>query len=332
MEENKKKIKIAAIVGPTASGKTALSIALAKKFGGEIVSCDSMQIYRKMDIGTAKPSIKEMDGIPHHMIDICEPNEKFSCSDYAEKATACIYDIVGRGKLPIICGGTGLYLDSLLRGVRDDNATEDKKFRDKMLSYADMHGAAALHAKLAEVDSESAAAIHPNNIRRVIRALEIYHTTRKTKAELDKLSREKETAFDALIIYLDYENRDILYERIEKRVDNMLANGLLEEAKKLYDDGILSPNTTAGQAIGYKELFPFFEGNVTLDDAASQLKLDTKHYAKRQITWFSAKKNITKLPICSEKDGCLTKTFEEIVNNAIILFNNFGFYGIMNKS
>ena len=133
MEENKKKIKIAAIVGPTASGKTALSIALAKKFGGEIVSCDSMQIYRKMDIGTAKPSIKEMDGIPHHMIDICEPNEKFSCSDYAEKATACIYDIVGRGKLPIICGGTGLYLDSLLRGVRDDNATEDKKFRDKKI-------------------------------------------------------------------------------------------------------------------------------------------------------------------------------------------------------
>lgn len=325
------RIKIAAIVGPTASGKTALSIELAERFGGEIISCDSMQIYREMDIGTAKPDMAERRGIPHHMIDICEPTEKFSCSDYAEKATACIYDIVSRGKLPIFCGGTGLYLDSVIRGVRDDGAASDPAFRDAMQRFADENGADALHSRLASVDPEAAETIHPNNTRRVIRALEVYHTTGKTKTQLDKESREKNPLFDALIIGLNYENRDILYSRIDKRVDLMLQNGLLKEAKELYSKGLLSPTTTAGQAIGYKELLPFLEGSISIEEAADQLKLDTRHYAKRQMTWFMAKKDINWISVCSEKDEYLTKTFEEIVNIASNLFHNCEISDIMNR-
>lgn len=326
---SKQKIKIAAIVGATASGKTALSIALAKKFGGEIVSCDSMQIYKGMDIGTAKPTLEEMDGVPHHMIDICEPDRKFSCTDYAEMALSSINDIISRGKLPILCGGTGLYLDSLLRGIRDDGAESDPAFRDEMQLFADINGAEALHAKLMEVDPDAALAIHPNNIRRVIRALEVFHTTGMTKTRLDELSREKEDAFDALIIGLGYENREILYERIDRRVDMMIKDGLLTEAKVLYEKGLLSPNTTAGQAIGYKELLPYLSGECGLEEALSTLKLDTRHYAKRQMTWFCARKNINWIMVSEEKDTHQTKTFEEIVNNASILFNNFGFCGII---
>ncbi len=331
MYPDKNKIKIAAIVGPTASGKTALSIEMAKKFNGEIISCDSMQIYRKMNIGTAKPNDDEKCGIPHHMIDVCEPTEKFSCSDYTEMATKCIIDIVGRGKLPILCGGTGLYLDSVLRGIRDDGATEDKNFREKMEKLADIKGADALHNMLSEVDPEAAISIHKNNIRRVIRALEVYHTTGKTKTQLDRESKEKPTLFDALIIGLEYGNREILYSRINKRVDIMIESGLVKEAKDLYDMGILTPETTAGQAIGYKELLPYLSGNLSLEDAIDRLKLDTRHYAKRQMTWFMAKKDINWIQICNEKDARLTKTFEEIVNIASNLFHKYGFGDIMNK-
>ena len=326
---NKEKIKIAAIVGATASGKTSLSIALAKKFNGEIVSFDSMQIYKGMDIGTAKPTKEEMSGVPHHMIDVCDPDKKFSCTDYAEMALFCINDIISRGKLPILCGGTGLYLDSLLRGVRDDGAESDPAFREEMQLFADTNGADALHAKLAEIDPEAAEAIHPNNIRRVIRALEVYHTTGITKTRLDELSREKEDAFDCLTIGLGYENRDILYERIDRRVDEMIKNGLLDEAKELYEKGYLAPDTTAGQAIGYKELLPYLESECSLEDAVLALKLDTRHYAKRQMTWFGARKNINWIMVSEKKDDHQTKTFEEIVNNASILFNNFGFCGII---
>ena len=317
------KIKIAAIVGPTASGKTALSIEIAERFGGEIISCDSMQIYKDMDIGTAKPDMEERRGSPHHMIDICDPGEKFSCSDYAEMAEKCIEDIASRGKLPIFCGGTGLYLDSVLRGVRDDGATSDPAFRNEMQLFADINGAKALHSKLKDIDPKAANSIHPNNIRRVIRALEVYHATGKTKTELDEISRTKGSKYDALVIGLDYENRDILYSRIDKRVDEMIDCGLLKEARSLFDRGLLDRNTTAGQAIGYKELEPYFKGLSTLEDAINTLKLDTRHYAKRQMTWFSAKEYIKWISVCKEKDGYLTKTFEEIVNNAVNLFHNW---------
>ncbi len=327
-----KKIKIAAIVGPTGSGKTALSIALAKRFDGEIISCDSMQIYRGLDIGTAKPDSTEMDGVPHHMIDICDPKEKFSCTDYAETAEGIISDIASRGKLPIFCGGTGLYLDSVLRGARDDGADSDPVYRKELQRFADLNGAEALHARLKDIDPISAEAIHPNNIRRVIRALEVYHSSGIRKSELDRLSREKESKYDALVIGLAYDDRDVLYDRIDKRVDIMLENGLLKEAEELYSKGLLTPDTTAGQAIGYKELIPYFDGKISLTEATDKLKADTRHYAKRQMTWFSAKDYVTWIHINDKKDGYLTKTFEEIVNNASNLFNKFGFSGIMNKS
>ncbi|MEE0969811.1 MAG: tRNA (adenosine(37)-N6)-dimethylallyltransferase MiaA [Clostridia bacterium] len=325
------KIKIAAIVGPTASGKTALSIELAKRFNGEIVSCDSMQIYRKMDIGTAKPTPEERCGIPHHLIDICDLSEKFSCTDYADRAEAIIKDVSSRGRLPILCGGTGLYLDSVLRGARDDGAESDPDYRKELQRYADTNGAEALHSMLKSVDPESARSIHPNNIRRVIRALEVFHTSGIKKSELDKASMEKESNYDALVIGLRYENRDVLYERIDKRVDLMLETGLLDEARVLFDEGLLTPDTTAGQAIGYKELFPYFSGTASLSSAIEKLKTDTRHYAKRQMTWFSTKTYVNWIPVCSEKDNHLTKTFEEIVNNAVNLFHKFGFSDIIDK-
>ncbi len=326
---DKSKIKIAAIVGPTGSGKTALSIALAKRFDGEIISCDSMQIYKYMDIGTAKPDMAERDGIPHHLIDICEPETKFSCSDYAEAAESVIADIVSRGKLPIFCGGTGLYLDSVLRGVRDDGAVGDPEYRARLEKFAEENGTGALHKMLRDIDPDSADAIHKNNVRRVIRAIEVYHSSGVTKTELDRRSIEKESKYDALVIGLRYGNRNVLYERIDRRVDIMLETGLEDEARYLWQKGYLDPHTTAGQAIGYKELIPYLEGNIPLEDAALRLKTDTRHYAKRQMTWFSAKDYVKWLSICEEKDEYLTKTFEEIVNNASKLFHNFGISGII---
>jgi len=269
------KIKIAAVVGPTASGKTALSIELAKRFDGEIISCDSMQIYKGMDIGTAKPTEEEKCGIPHHMIDVCDPLDIFNCSDYAEMAEKCIYDVISRGKLPIFCGGTGLYLDSVLRGVRNDGAEKDDDFRNEMLAFYNENGAEALHAKLRQIDPESAESIHPNNVKRVIRALEVYHTTGKTKTQLDAESLVGGAKFDALVVGLDYGNRDILYSRTDKRVDIMMADGLLDEVKRLYEGGKLPYDSTAGQAIGYKELIKYFEGGISLEEAVELIKLGT---------------------------------------------------------
>lgn len=329
--EASKKIKIAAIVGPTASGKTALAISLARRFDGEIISCDSMQIYRGMDIGTAKPDMAERNGIPHHMLDIADPPQKFSCTEYAKMATECVKDIVSRGKVPIFCGGTGLYLDSVIRGIREDGAISDPALRDELQNFADTNGAEALHKKLEELDPEAAQSIHPNNIRRVIRAIEVYHTTNKTKTQLDRESREKESIFDPLIIGLEYGNREILYSRIDKRVDLMIEMGLLDEVKRLYEDGLLSPDTTAGQAIGYKELKDYLSGTCSLDDALDRIKISTRHYAKRQMTWFLARKEINFIPVCSNGDN-RTKTFEEIVNIASALFRDFGFCDILNKN
>ena len=321
------KIKIAAIVGPTGGGKTALSIALAERFGGEIISCDSMQIYRRMDIGTAKPTEEEKRGIPHHMIDVVDPTDPFSCSDYAEMATECAKDIASRGKLPIFCGGTGLYLDSVIRGVRDDLATSDETFREEMLCFAEKNGADALHARLREIDPEAAEATHPNNIRRVVRALEVFHMTGKTKTELDYESRQKSSLFDPLVLCINYENRDVLYDRIDRRVDEMIEAGLPSEVRALYDEGLLTSASTAGQAIGYKEFYQYLSGELSLDEAVSNLKTATKHYAKRQMTWFLHKDYIRLLPVCYESGEM--KTFEEIVNNASEAFRNFGFCDII---
>lgn len=287
MAENKP--KILAVVGSTASGKTALAVALAKRLDGEIVSCDSMQIYRRMDIGTAKPTDEEQEGIPHHMIDCVAPEMPYSCAEYVEQAQAVIADIHRRGRLPVLCGGTGLYLDGLLRGGGFEKNETDAALRDELFAYAAAHGNAALHAMLREIDPESADAIHENNVKRVVRAIEIYRTSGITKTEADRRSRELDAPYAACVLGIRYLDRETLYRRIDQRVDRMLEAGLEEETRRLDAEGIFHRNSTAAQAIGYKELLGCLRGECTLEDATETLKRATRQYAKRQITWFTAK-------------------------------------------
>ncbi len=323
-----KKPSVLAIVGPTASGKTGLSVELAKRLDGEIVSCDSMQLYRYMDIGTAKPTEAEKQGIPHHLMDVVDPTDPrgYSCADYARDAKAAVDDILSRGKLPVFCGGTGLYLDAFLRGGSFEATDVDLDLRRELTEYAETHGAEALHAMLRELDPESADATHPNNVKRVVRAIEICRTTGCTKSELDRRSREVECPYNALVLGLYYRNRDILYDRIGRRVDIMLADGLVEETKKLRELGVFETCLTAAQAIGYKELFPYLDGQATLAEVTETLKTATRHYAKRQMTWFSAKPYVTWLDM-DDDEGI--KDFEDIVNNAEKLFSETGFCDII---
>ncbi len=308
------KIKILAVVGPTASGKSALAVELARRLGGEVISCDSMQIYRGMDIGTAKPKKEEMGGIPHHLIDIASPKEPFSMAEYTAAAKAAVEDITARGKLPVFCGGTGLYLDAFLRGGAPRSPGADPAIREELTKLAAERGENYLHGLLAEVDPESAAATHPHNLRRVIRALEIYRATGIPKTEWDRQTRELPEAYLAAVLYLDFADRALLYERIERRVDEMMRAGLLEETRRLWEEGVFDASPTAAAAIGYKELLPYLRGEVDLAKAVETLKIATRRYAKRQITWFSAKDYI--MPLRPDADGALLK-YEEIVNNAL---------------
>lgn len=280
-----KKIPVIAIAGPTASGKSSLAMQLCKDLNGELISCDSMQIYRGMDIGTAKPTAKDRAEVPHHLIDICDPDTDFSAAAFAELAKKAIEDVYARGKMPILCGGTGLYLDSVLRGVDFGDMEPDLAYRAELLAFAETEGAEALHARLSEIDPEAAAAIHPNNVKRVARALEICKLSGMTKTEWDKNAIRGESPYNACIIALDYKNRDNLYVRIHMRVDEMFAMGLEEEAKSLLAKGYLAPETTAGGAIGYKELLGYLNGEMTKAEAADAIKTATRHYAKRQLTW-----------------------------------------------
>ena len=277
-----------AIVGPTASGKTALSISLARALGGEILCCDSMQIYRGMDVGTAKPTAEERGEVVHRLFDFVEPDVPYSCAEYVRDARAAIESTVAAGHLPILCGGTGLYLDSLLRGGFEETRG-DPALRQSLFDYAAQYGNHALHKRLWEVDPESAEAIHENNVKRVVRALEIYESTGMTKTEADKRSRELDSPYGATVLGLHYPERDILYSRIDRRVDEMIEGGLLEETRALRDEGVFEKNATAAQAIGYKELLGVLDGSDTLENAVETLKRATRRYAKRQITWFSAK-------------------------------------------
>ena len=303
------KKKIVAVVGPTASGKTALSIALAKDLCGEIISCDSMQIYKGMDIGTAKPTAEEMQGIVHHLIDIINPNEEFSCADYANLAKQKIDEVYDRKKLPIFCGGTGLYIDNVISNTSFSEAGKDETFRLSLSMEAELFGAVYLHQKLAEIDPEAAEAIHPNNIPRVIRALEIYHTTGITKTEWDRRSKMVDSPYDACVICLDYKNRDILYSRIDKRVDMMLEQGLVEEVQSVYCDNNIAFSSTARQAIGYKEIIDYLDGITTLEEAIAMIKVGTRNYAKRQLTWFRRNKNAHFIYVdeCTDFDEVLLK-------------------------
>ena len=285
------RIPLLCVVGPTASGKSRLAVELAQRMGGEVVSCDSMQVYRRMDIGTAKPTKEEMGGIPHHMIDIVDPEVPYSCAEYVTAAREVISDIYARAKLPILCGGTGLYLDRLLRGGNDAGAAADPAVRAELEAYRAAHGNAALHALLEQADPASAAAIHANNVPRVIRALEIFRVTGRTKTEVDRENALFDPTFCPHVVGLSWE-REELNRRIDARVDQMLSAGLLDETRRLLSDGIFAVNATAAQAIGYKELLYYLCGEESLAEAVSRLRLATRHYAKRQMTWFRAKEYV----------------------------------------
>ena len=283
------KPKIIGVVGPTASGKTDYAIRLAKERGGEVVSCNSMQIYRHMDIGTAKPTSEEMQGIPHHMIDIAEPEENFSVARFVKLARECIDDILERGKIPVLCGGTGLYFDSIINNLEFSEMETDEEYRQSLNALAEEKGCEFVHRMLREVDPRSADAIHPNNLKRVIRALEIYKVSGKPKSVLDREQRG-EPLYEGEIFGLS-RPRDVLYDRINRRVDIMMEQGLLEEVKTLLSMGI-SPKATSMQAIGYKELVWYLDGTLTLKEAVDKIKQESRRYAKRQITWFKRNPDI----------------------------------------
>lgn len=275
-------IPVLAVVGPTASGKTALAVELAKRLDGEIVSADSMQIYKGMDIASAKPTEAEKQGIPHHMMDFLSPETPYSVAEYVKAARACILEIYKRQKLPILVGGTGLYIDSLLTGTQFIETETDFDLRARLETEFDALGGEKMLEKLAAFDRDTAARLHPNNRKRIIRAFEVYTLTGKTMTEALAASREKPSPFTPCYIGIAYENREILYDRINRRVDIMLENGLLAEARAFFQG---TPDTAA-QAIGYKELKPYLDGVLSLDEAVENLKRATRNYAKRQITWF----------------------------------------------
>lgn len=283
------KPRVLAVVGPTASGKTALGAELAKYYGGEVISADSMQIYKGMDIASAKPTEEEMLGVPHHLIGILDMDVTFSAADYVRLANEKISEVIGRGKLPVIVGGTGLYVDSLLNNVKFSEGGSDEAYRAELTEFARESGNEALHSRLAEIDPEAAAAIHPNNLVRVIRALEVCHTTGRRFSELKAESRLVESPYDSLIIGLDYEDRAALYRRIDRRVEIMAENGLVEEARALWEAGGMR---TSANAIGYKELIDHFRGEAELSDCIAKIQQETRRYAKRQLTWFRKNKRI----------------------------------------
>ena len=281
-----KKIPVYAVVGPTASGKSAYAIRLAKELDGEVISGDSMQIYRGMDIGTAKASVAEQQGVPHHLLDGAEITEGFSAGRFMELAKEKIAEIHGRGKTPILCGGTGLYIELLLTGKQLSENTADEKLREELLRFANEQGNEALHARLAELDPKSAENIHPNNVKRVVRALEIALITGSTKSEADEKSREGENPYAPTIVRLTYADRGELYKKIDLRVRRMFEEGLENEVRTLCDRG-LRETPTASQAIGYKEFYPYFDGEISLAQVEEDICRNTRRYAKRQETWFS---------------------------------------------
>ena len=282
--------KIICIAGPTASGKTALAVALAHAVNGEVVSCDSMQIYKKMNIGTAKPTEAEMEGIPHHMLSVAEPEEDFSVSRYCEMATPIVEDILSRGKTAIITGGTGLYMDALIRGNTFAPYPSTGR-RQELEQLAAQEGIDAVLCKLREVDPESAARLHPSDQKRIIRAMEVYLETGETITEHNRKTQEIPPRFSPVWFALEDEKRQDLYDRIDRRVLQMLDEGLIAEIEALLSSGV-PEKATSMQAIGYKEFVDFLAGRCSLEDATALVQQASRHYAKRQLTWFRRNKNI----------------------------------------
>ena len=303
---------IICIAGPTASGKTALAVELAKELNGEVISCDSMQIYKRMDIGTAKPTIEEMQGIPHHMIDVAEPDEDFSVGKYCEMASAIIDDLSARGKTAIIAGGTGLYMDSLIRG-NDFAPVPSTGQREKLDAQADEMGIDFMKDWLQRIDPEAAARIHDR--KRIIRALEVYLETGKTITEHNRRTQAIPPKYAPLWLGLDFEPRALLYERIDKRVGIMLEMGLWEEIQMLLASGI-PEKCTAMQAIGYKEFVAALDGQYTIEEAADEVRKASRHYAKRQLTWFRRNKNMHWLTRHEgESDAEILQMARQIIRN-----------------
>lgn len=275
------------LTGPTAVGKTELSIKLAKKIGGEIISADSMQVYKGLDIGSAKVTEEEMDCVPHHLIDILNFDEEFNVFLFQKLAKDALDKIYKNGHIPIICGGTGFYIQALLYDIdfkEEDNSAIRKELEDK----ANLLGTASLFDELKKVDPKSAETIHPNNIKRIIRALEYFYLTGNLFSTHNETEKQKESPYNFLYFVID-DDRDILYQRIDKRVDKMLELGLLDEVKSLIDKG-LKTGMTSAEGIGYKQLLPYFDGEIPLEEAIDKIKLDSRHYAKRQLTWFRREK------------------------------------------
>ncbi len=272
------------ITGATASGKTALSVQLAKRIGAEIVNADSMQIYKYMDIGTAKPTIEEREGVVHHLIDIALPSEQFSVATYCRLAKEAIDSIHSRGKIAVMVGGTGLYIDSVVNNIQFSNIEPDEAYRSELEKIADERGNEYIHNMLKEVDPDSAAKIKVPDKKRIIRALEVYHVSGKTLTYHNEMSKSVPTPYNVKMFAIDMP-RDVLYDRINKRVDIMMSQGLEDEVRRLIDMGV-SKNTTAMQAIGYKEMAEYLNGEITKDEAVYKIKIGSRHYAKRQLTWF----------------------------------------------
>lgn len=306
------------ICGPTASGKTALSIAVSKALGCEVISADSMQVYKGMQIATAKPTLEEMDGVKHHLIDFLEPGDSFSVADYVRLAHDAIREISDRGAIPLVCGGTGLYINSLIDNVSFDDTCSSTEIRQELLQLAHEKGNGYLLEMLREFDPETAEKLHENNLNRIIRAIEVYKVTGITMTETVKNSRLIESPYDVCMIGINYADRQRLYDRVNLRVDMMLDDGLLEEAGRVLGDDSLK---TSYQAIGYKELSPYFKCESTLDDCVEKLKLETRHYAKRQLTWFRRDERINWI----YPDEC--ENFDEFVCKALDIIEKSGVLG-----
>ena len=310
-----------AITGPTASGKTALSIGVAKALGCEIISLDSMQIYKHMDIGTAKATAEERAEIPHHMIDFLSPEESFSAKAYRDTAMRCAEDIQKRGKIPLFVGGTGLYLSTLLRPDCEEPPESNPDYRRKIEeTLTDEEKKIELHERLRQIDPKSAESVHYNNTRRVIRALEIFDATGKTKTYFDLLTKKKNENLTLTHITLDFHERDNLYSRVDKRVEVMLSDGLLAEVESLYSKGLLAPHTTASQAIGYKELVGVIEGKKSFAAAVEEIKQFSRNYAKRQLTWFRHTED--KIPVFVDTESGKMRSVDELLSECIGIFKS----------
>ncbi len=317
MAEKREGIPLLVIVGPTASGKTALGIELAKAYGGEIISADSMQLYKGMDIATAKPTVQEQQGIPHHMMDLLEPAESYSVAAYVEQAHLLARQIDARGRLPIVVGGTGLYVSSLVDNLSFQEEVSDPATRERYLALAREKGNEAVLEALRKVDPLTASQLHPNNIKRIVRALEVYEATGKTIAQCKAESRRTPSPYRLCMLGLRFQDRQALYARIDARVDQMMEAGLEEEARRFLKREDLQ---TSAQAIGYKELKGYFNGTCTLAQAVETLKRETRRYAKRQMTWFQRDSRISWIDV--DREGSLKKIKKksmEIIEKSAIL-------------